>query len=65
MPDTHPARGTEAISRVHLPRLGAEPENVRALVERHAGENWVRTLALLIFTENWVLPHKACRSTGY
>ncbi|WP_159014554.1 peroxidase-related enzyme [Acidisoma sp. S159] len=46
MPDTHLAPAAEAIARVHLPRLGAEPENIRALIERHAGENWVRTLAL-------------------
>jgi len=45
MPDIHQP-SAESIARVQVPGLGSEPENVRAIVEQHSGENWVRALAV-------------------
>jgi uncharacterized peroxidase-related enzyme len=45
MPDTHIAQSSPAISRLPVPEPGAEHAEVRALVERHHGDNWIRALA--------------------
>jgi uncharacterized peroxidase-related enzyme len=46
MPDTQVVKIARAVSRLPVPGPGAESADVRPLIERHGGENWVRALAL-------------------
>jgi uncharacterized peroxidase-related enzyme len=46
MPDTHFTASGASIARLDVPVTGEEDASVQSLVQRHHGENWIRTLAV-------------------